>query len=489
MISMHYFAQLRALIDAGENNSAISRKLKIDRGTVRKYRMSNSPPKYTERASPTRVNRLAEFEEQINHWIESDPTICGTSIFLILKDRGYQGCQRSVERRILAIKSRLPKERFFEQEYTPGEQSQFDFKESVGMPFRDGIRICHLFVATLPYSSRFFAKAYPNKTYEAFADGFHSFFETIGGMTEAVRFDNLSPVVKKVLVGSERLYTGAFDRALAYYDFKALPCAPGKGNQKGDCERDIRTFARRIVETIKLMGKVFADIHDLNIWLADFSARGLSERNYGLLAEETLKLKVLPPRDESVLCHVTTSHVSKYGTVTVNRSRYSVPDHLILQTVKAVVGPFDVKIYRTSPKCELQATHPRLQRGDNSILLEHTISSLVRKPQAMVRWAHRKILFPEPVFEKYYRFLKEVVPNGAESEYLKSLNLIHFAAVAEIAIGIEILMKAGSQDPFHDLKSLVLVPGGFPTPSASELTQCQPPLNTELSHYDSLIPA
>ena len=56
-------------------------------------------------------------------------------------------------------------------------------------------------------------------------------------------------------------------------------------------------------------------------------------------------------------------------------------------------------------------------------------------------------------------------------------------------MGIEILMKAGSQDPFHDLKSLVLVPGGFPTPSASELTQCQPPLNTELSHYDSLIPA
>ena len=38
-------------------------------------------------------------------------------------------------------------------------------------------------------------------------DGVHSFFEVIGGLTENIRFDNLSPVVKKVLKGDARLYT------------------------------------------------------------------------------------------------------------------------------------------------------------------------------------------------------------------------------------------------------------------------------------------
>ena len=134
--------------------------------------------------------------------VSERPDLSATSIFLFIQNKGYSGSLRTVERRVGEIKAAKPKERYFEQEYTPGEQSQFDFKESVTIPFTHGETIGHLFIATLPYSDCFFAKAFPNKTYEAFADGFHSFFEFTGGMTESVRFDNLTPVVKKV-----RLFT------------------------------------------------------------------------------------------------------------------------------------------------------------------------------------------------------------------------------------------------------------------------------------------
>ena len=40
MMSMYHFEHIRALIDAGLNNSEIARRLKIDRATVRKYRLS-----------------------------------------------------------------------------------------------------------------------------------------------------------------------------------------------------------------------------------------------------------------------------------------------------------------------------------------------------------------------------------------------------------------------------------------------------------------
>jgi hypothetical protein len=41
-------------------------------------------------------------------------------------------------------------------------------------------------------------------------------------MTQGIRFDNLSPVVKKVLEGSKRIYTDAFSRAALYYGFNCF---------------------------------------------------------------------------------------------------------------------------------------------------------------------------------------------------------------------------------------------------------------------------
>ena len=491
MISMYHVSQIRALIDQGLNNSEISRRLKIDRATVRKYRISNDVPRYTPRQQPrTRINPLEEYEALIAQWMQQRPDLSATSIFLFIQNKGYSGSLRTVERRVGEIKAAKPKERYFEQEYTPGEQSQFDFKESVTIPFTHGETIGHLFIATLPYSDCFFAKAFPNKTYEAFADGFHSFFEFTGGMTESVRFDNLTPVVKKVLKGSNRLYTAAFDRALEYYGFKPLPCAPAKGNEKGDVERDIRTFARRISELLFLSGQKFNNYTEFNAWLETFSSSQLTESKHERFTIEAKKLKPLPPRDEAIICQVHIANVSKLGTASIGKTRFSVPDHLILRDVKLVVSAYDVKIYQITPKVELVATHPRIPPNTSSILLEHCLASLIRKPQAMIRWVHKDVLFPEPVFQKYYRYLQSLKPvYGAESGYLKSLNLIQNAALTEIAVGMELVMQSKSVSPFDDLRALLSGTQHFPSVNLGEQARCQPPLNTELSHYDSLIPA
>jgi transposase len=291
MISMYQFEKVRALISAGRNDSEISRELGIHRQTVAKYRHMNTPPKYPRRTGRTREDPTTDFIDQISHWMSQHPDISAPSVYSILLDQGYRGSLRTVERRIESIRGRQPKERFFEQHYEPGEQAQFDFKESVELPFRDGPRLCHLFFGTLPYSDDYFAKAFPNKTFEAFSEGVHSFFERLGGMTENIRFDNLSPVVKKVLKGSERIYTQAFERMRAYYGWGLLPCSPGKGSDKGDCERDIRTFSRRIIERIKLLGLCFKDIHELNDWLDDFARRQRTESVAQKLSVEISKLR------------------------------------------------------------------------------------------------------------------------------------------------------------------------------------------------------
>lgn len=358
MLRMYKFKKIRNLVSDGRSDSEIGRQLKVHRQTVAKYRSSNDPPVYTTRSRPTRTDPSASFASQMAKWIQEYPGMSAWSIHENLREQGYEGSLRTIERRIQDLKSAQVKERFFKQHYTPAEQSQFDFKESIELPFTDGPRICNLFIATLPYSDLFFAKAFPNKTYEAFAEGFHSFFERIGGVTESIRFDNLSPAVKKILKGSERLYTDAFLRAQAHYGFGLLPCSPGKGSDKGDCERDIRTFARRIDERIKLKGLCFKDFEDLNVWLREFALSQLSTSSADKFSKESKLLKPLARRDEDVLCKVAVTGVSKFGTVRLEKKKFSVPDFMILRQVKVVTSAFDVKIYGISPKRELVATHP-----------------------------------------------------------------------------------------------------------------------------------
>ena len=485
MVKMFEFEMLRVLIDSGLSNSEIGRRLGIDRRTVRKYRRSNSPPRYTERERATRDDPFSVFQADLEQWLAKDHNLSSTSVFRFLRDKGYQGSLRTVERRLAAWRSQQPKEVYFEQEYTLGEQSQVDFKEKFPVPFRDGIKICHIFIGTLPASGRFWGKGYPFKNFEAFADGVHCFFAAIGGMTDKLRFDNLTPVVRKILKGWDRIYTESFHRMLSYYDFKPLPCNPGKGSDKGDCERDIRTFSRRIQDMIILEGRVFTDFEDFNAWLARLSLAEMSPKQQDRFAQEINTLKPLPPPDNDILCKVTIVTAPKYGVLVLSGSRYSVPDHLIGRQVKAVTTAYEVKIYETTPRTTLVVIHPRKPEGENSILPEHMLTSLVRKPQAMVRWAHREILFARPIFRHYYSYLQKIMPLRAESEFLKSLNLIHHTTFDEIAIGMELVLAAKSREPFCDLKTLLLTAGHFP-PAALEVLP-QTPINPELSIYDSLI--
>lgn len=492
MISIYMFKKVRDLKDQGLSNRKIASQLGIDRKTVAAYVSGNAPPKYGPRKrGGRRPDPFEDFEGLLASLTDLLPNLTAREIFISAKEYGYQGSIRTVARRLAALKSKRPKERFFDQEYEPGEQAQFDFKESVELPFIDGPRIVHFHFGTLPFSDFFGIKGYPLKTYEAFMDGVHSFFETTGGMTEKIRFDNLSPCVRKVLKGNQRLYTQAFERATAYYGFDLLPCSPGKGSDKGDVERDIRTHAQTIKNRVKITGKVFRDYGDLNSWLADYCVQYRLPKVGPLFEKEQQTLKPLPRRDEDILCKVETTTATAFGTVAIAKSTYSVPDCAIGMACRIVASPFEVKIYRSDGKGELLATHERRVDGSSSIPLEHVLPSLIRKPRAMVRWSHRGILFPNKNFTKYYEHLKKRCFDSAEREYLRSINLVQYTTLAEIGVGMELVLetieKDLSVDPFIALKELLLGPDRRP-PTTTELIAEQVPLCPMLSDYDSLIP-
>lgn len=485
MVSLFMFHRIRQLVSEKKSDLAISRELGIDRKTVAKYRASNAPPQYKQRSRPTKDDPFEAHAQRALDLVTRCPDLSGSEVYEYLVREGYPGSERTVQRRLAKLIGQKPKERFFEQVYEPGEQSQFDFKESVELPFYDGPRICHLHFGTLPFSDKFFIKGFSSRTYEAFMDGCHSFFERIGGLTEKIRIDNLSPCVSKVLKGNKRKYTKAFERAIKYYGFEVLPCRPGKGSDKGDVEREIRTWARRIKNLVKVQAVVFRGFDHLNDWLYQFCFERQRSRDDSRFLAEREKLKPLPTRDDDVICTTATALASPWGTVRIERLKaaYSVPDEAIGQECRVVVSAFDVKIYQASHDQKLLAAHDRLAEGKASINIEHVIKSLVRKPGAMVRWAHREILFPNAIFRQFYRFLQGQ-GEFPEREFLKAINLIHYATLSEISVAMELVMETAVENPFEELKMLLLIDGHRPQLHAID----QVPLVPDLKQYDQLIP-
>ena len=69
-------------------------------------------------------------------------------------------------------------------------------------------KVKHL-VATLPFSTAYFAKAYAVERIESLLDGIESAFRHYGGVVDRVVLDNTSLAVKAVLAGRDRVETGA----------------------------------------------------------------------------------------------------------------------------------------------------------------------------------------------------------------------------------------------------------------------------------------
>lgn len=478
------FHKIRELKSEGKSNVEIGQELKLHRHTVAKYLQMSSIPGYV-REKSTREDPFAAFKSKVEIWIKKADQLSSTEIFELLVEEGYQGSLRTVKRRLREIKAQVIKERFFEQTYDPAEQSQFDFKERIKIPFEQGEVECYLHFGTLPCSNKFFIRAYPGKNFECFMDGIYEFFSHIGGMTKNIRIDNLSPCVSKVYKGSKRKYTKAFEKATEYFGFGVLPCSPGKGNEKGDVERDIRTHAKRILNLIKLKNICFDSFDDLNNWLVEYCEKRTSPEIALSFQEEKQHLLGLLDKKENVLYRTEEKMPTPYGMLKHDDATYSVPDHAIGKRCVLIFTVDKVKI-KILESNELVAVHPR--GISESILLEHVVASLLRKPAAMVRWSHKDALFPHAIYKKLYNRLKRIASFKAEHDYLKILNLIQYTDINELTLAIEIALESNLEDLYGQIKELILNEHHPDNVFDISEKMNQKRLNVELSDYDSLIP-
>jgi transposase len=376
---------------------ALARKYGVHRRLVREAltRAEPAPRKTPVRRSP----RLEPFKEIIDGWLRADldaprkqrHTVRRIHARLV-EEHGAAGVSYSALRDYVARRrpeirveeGRAPAQVFVPQHHPPGQGAEVDFGE-LWVRLAGVMTKCYLFVFRMSYSGKAVHKVFATCGQEAFLEGHVHAFTVLGGIPAGqVRYDNLTAAVRKVLLhGRARVENPRWTAFRSHFRFEAFYCEPRQGHEKGGVEGEVGYFRRNYLVPVPEVDS----LAELNAKIAaaeqaeDGRRIGARIRTIGQdFAVEAPLLIPLPdePFETGLLL---TPRVDRYSQVTVRCCRYSVPVRLIGRQVRAVLRSSELIIY---DRRAVVARHERLTvKGAESLVLDHYLEALMRKPGAM----------------------------------------------------------------------------------------------------------
>lgn len=389
----------------------IARELGHSRKTVRKA-LSDAGPWTYRLTQPRPSPKAGPYRDLIRQWLEEDRRAprkqrhTARRVYERLRDEyGYDGAESTIRRVVAELRRELemnPVEPYFVLSSQPGEMAQVDWGQAqvelAGVP-----TVVHLFCMRLHYSGVAFVWASLHQKLEAFLEGHVRAFAWLGGVPEKVVYDNLSPVVRKILQGhEERELSERFIALRSHYVFDSVFANPAAAHEKGGVENHIGYIRRNVLTPVPKV----ASMDELNGLLPGRCEQD-RQRRLGRWDEERKALRPIPPGTFKP-CVVQYLPVNKLSLVTYERNRYSVPTRYIGQVLRAEVYADRLELYCRE---EQVAVHRRaLGRGHTELRLEHYLSALARKPYAVTHAAVVRQL-PEP-YQTLRRHLLESDPSG-----------------------------------------------------------------------------
>ncbi len=417
----------------GDSERKISRELKINRETVRRYlaeyekgrqKLSNAEkedevlieelvkiPKYD---SSNRSNQkfLDEISHEVDRLLQTNEEKRSRGLHKqVMKkidilehlqdlghDIGYTTVCNHINRKLVQRN-----EAFIRQVYNPGDVCEFDWGE-VKLEIDGQMRTLYMAVFTPAMSNYRYAVLFHRQDTASFLQAHVLFFEHVGGVFHTMVYDNMRVVIRKFVGPSEKEPTEALLKLSMYYQFHFRFCNVRRGNEKGHVERNVEFIRRKAF----CKRDRFPTLEGSNVWLLGtcnrlntrYNRDNQGKRPIDMLEVEKKKLYPAPPRFDCGQMEV--CKVDKYSVITCATNRYSVPDHLVGKMVDVKVYPESLHCYHENQKiCE----HER-QYGRHGwyINLDHYLYTLKRKPGAL---AGSQALASAPedvkhIFEKYF---------------------------------------------------------------------------------------
>ncbi len=307
-------ATLVTLLKNNISQREISRKVRIDRKTIRKYgqqldkitlpekddfsystksvatgqekdQIQNPPPRppgyFVDTAKiPFHARSACEPHRK---WIEQQVRL-GRNAMAIYQDLverfNFNHKYNSVKRFVRRLKQKTPKQ-FDRLEFLPGEEAQVDYGQGAMTLHPSGkYRRPRLFVMTLKYSRRSFRKVVWKSSQETWARLHEQAFRYFGGTVQYVVLDNLKEGVIKPDIYEPEL-NPIFAAMLNHYAVMADPARVRDPDRKGTVENAIQH-----TQDTGLKGRRFESIEAQNQWLMHWEQVWAAKRIHGRMKRQ-----------------------------------------------------------------------------------------------------------------------------------------------------------------------------------------------------------
>ncbi len=361
MIQLGELVMILDLHRQGLRVSAIARRLRLDRKTVRKYiERGLEPPSYGPRKP--RARRLEPFERYLWQRVAAYPGLTASRLLREIKELGYAGGYTAVTDFLREVRpSPVPpfEVRF---ETPPGEQAQVDFAhfEVIFADEPDMVRKVWLFSLVLGYSRLIWARFVAHQDLQTVLRCHMAAFAALGGVPREILYDRM----KTAVIGEDDQAHIVYNRALiefaGHYGFCPKACRPYRPKTKGKVERPFRYIREDFY-----LARAFRNLDDLNAQLAHWLGTVANPRVHATIrrvvneafAEEKLVLQPLPLVPYRTVLKLE-RRVSHEGMVSVGGNFYSVPDATRKRVVEVHSLADEIRIFEAG---RLIAVHPVLE--------------------------------------------------------------------------------------------------------------------------------
>lgn len=373
MIGVELLVEIQFLARQGLSKTQIARRLGVDRKTVRKCLAQDVRDFDKNRAKWPSV--LDPYKRYLQYRLEKWPELTAARLCRelctlscsgedgtdLLPPSPYQGSERTVRRYLVEVRPEGARV-YHPVETLPGEQAQADWGHFGYIAVDDFRRPLYAFSFVLSYSRIRYVEFTTSQDMVTFLNCLRHALEYIGGVPQAVLFDNAKTVVSE-RVGSVIQFSQDLLRFAARYRFKPEACWMRDPESKGKVENSIGYLRRDF-----FYGRQATDLESLNREALEWCDEVANEKTHEAtrevpadrLAEERKALALLPEAPVDVFQKVQ-RHVRKDCTFSFETNQYSVPSHLARKTVTVCVYPDRLEVYAGD---ERVAVHEKcLERG------------------------------------------------------------------------------------------------------------------------------
>jgi len=403
MIDYETFVKIKVYKDQhGLKCSQIARELNLDYRTVEKWLDKKH---YQQRKSARRASKLDPFKGQILRMLETHP-YSAVQILQRIREDNFDGGYSIVKEYVRKV--RPPKiKAFLKLSFAPGECAQVDWGSYGSVAVGETRRRLSFFVMVLCYSRMMYVEFTVSQTMEHFLGCHQNAFQWFGAVPGKVMVDNLKSAVLKRIVGKDPVFNPKYLDFANHHGFTIVPCAVGKGNEKGRVESGVGYVKKNF-----LSGLDIPDFNALNpaviYWLntvANVRLHGQTGKRPVDRFQRERQAMIKLPSHAYDIATIDQVRASRQFRVAVDGNRYSVPAEYAgaLLTLKAY--PDRICIYHRE---KMIARHVRTYDRQQDIELpDHPKALLAQRRKARDQKIFMRFLSLSNKADDYYRQLEQ----------------------------------------------------------------------------------